>query len=132
MDDCIFCKIIKGEIPCKKVYEDDVAFAFLDIRPLNKGHTLVIPKKHYRWIWDIENIGEFYERVGKIANAIRKSMKTDFLVSIIVGDEIPHAHVLLIPRFDNDGHGGSINTKNIKKISEEEMNEVAEKIKSFL
>ena len=70
---CIFCKIIKGDIPSHKVYEDENYFAFLDIRPLNPGHTLVIPKKHYRWVWDVENIGEYYEITSKIANAIKKS-----------------------------------------------------------
>lgn len=130
--DCIFCKIVKGEIPCYNVYEDDSFFAFLDIKPRNLGHTLVIPKKHYRWVWDVENIGEYFVIVKKIANAIKKALNTDFVVSLVIGEEIEHAHVWLVPRYENDGHGAAINLDNIKEVSEEEMKEIAEKIKSFL
>ena len=92
MDDCIFCKIIKGEAPSYKVYEDDDFFAFLSIVPLNPGHTLVIPKKHFRWVWDVPNIGEYYEAVGKIANAMRKAFNIEWVVSLVAGEEVPHAH----------------------------------------
>ncbi|MBI5391876.1 HIT domain-containing protein [Candidatus Woesearchaeota archaeon] len=127
--DCIFCKIIRKEIPAKIVYEDNNALAFLDIRPLNPGHTLVIPKQHYRWVWDVQNIGAYYEAVQKVANAIKKAFKTNYVVSLVFGEEVQHAHVWLIPRLENDGHGNSINTMNIKKISEEEMTTAQEKIK---
>jgi histidine triad (HIT) family protein len=126
--ECIFCKIVAGEISSYKVYEDDNFFAFLDVRPLNPGHTLVIPKKHFRWVWDLSNIGEYYEVVGKIANAIRKALNTDWVVSLVIGEAVPHAHVWLIPRFENDGHGGAIDLNNVKQLSEEEMKGVAEKI----
>lgn len=131
-EDCIFCKIIKGEIPCSKIYEDERVFAFLDISPLNPGHTLVIPKEHYRWIWDIQNIGQFYESVQKIAKAIQKAMETEWIVSLVIGEAVPHAHVWLVPRLKDDGHGTSIDLKNKKQISPEEMKKIAEKIKSFL
>ena len=128
MKDCIFCKIINGESSSYKVYEDDNFFAFLDIRPLNPGHTLVIPKEHHRWVWDVPNIGNYYEVVAKIANTIKKVMGTDFVLSFVSGEEVPHAHVWLIPRFENDGHGESIKTDNIKKIEPEEMVKIAEKL----
>lgn len=130
--DCIFCKIVNGELPSYKVYEDDDFFAFLDIRPLNVGHTLVVPKKHYRWVWDLENIGEYYEVVGKIANAMRRAFNTEQIVSTVFGEEVPHAHVWLIPRYEGDGHGGAIDLTNIKELSEEEMREAADKIISQL
>jgi histidine triad (HIT) family protein len=130
--DCIFCKIVAGEIPSYKIYEDNDFFAFLDIRPLNTGHTLVIPKKHYRWVWDLTNIGAYYEVVGRIANAIKRAFNIDRVVSLVVGEAVPHAHVWLIPRFENDGHGGAIDLKNVKQLSQEEMKEVAEKIKKEL
>ncbi len=129
-EDCIFCKIIAGEIPCNKIYEDNNILAFLDIKPLNPGHTLVIPKEHCRWVWDIKNIGKFYGTVKKIANAIRKAFKTEFLVSLVLGEEVPHAHVWLIPRFKNDGHGTSIKLENTKEIPKKEMQEITEKIKA--
>lgn len=131
-DNCIFCKIIKGGIPCSKIYEDERAFAFLDINPLNPGHTLVIPKKHYRWVWDIQDIGPFYESVQKVAKAIQKAMETEWIVSIVIGEAVPHAHVCLIPRIKNDGHGELIDLKNKKQISPEKIKKIAEKIKSFL
>ncbi len=132
MADCIFCKIAKNEIPCYKVYEDKEFLAFLDINPRNPGHTLVIPKKHYRWVWDVPNIDFYYKVVGKIANTIKKALKTDFVVSLVIGEEVPHAHVWLVPRFKNDGHGNSINISNIKQIPKEEMEKIAKKIKNLL
>ena len=118
MEDCIFCKIASGEIPSEKVYEDDSFLAFLDIRPLSPGHTLVIPKKHYRWVWDIPNIRECFTLVQKIAIAMKKSFGTDAIHSKIVGDEVPHAHVWLYP--DPDTAVGDKNdfVANKKKILE--------------
>lgn len=130
--DCIFCKIIKGEVPSYKVYEDDKFLAFLDIRPLNPGHTLIIPKEHYRWVWDVPKIDEYFGVAGKVANAIRKALGTEQVVSLVLGEEVPHAHVWLVPRFPDDGHGGSIDLKNIKEISEEEMSETAKKIREVI
>ena len=70
MDDCIFCKIIKGEIPSSKVYEDDKVFAFLDIKPINKGHTLVIPKEHCVNVFDMsdETASDLAKAAKKVAN----------------------------------------------------------------
>ena len=139
MKDCIFCKIVSGEMPIYKVYEDNDYLAFLAVPSLNPGHTLVIPKKHIRWVWDLSigrksspNLGTYYEIIGKVAKAIRKSLKTEWLVSLIVGEEVPHAHVWLVPRFDNDGHGGSLDLKNVKKLTDQEMKRQAEKIKKAL
>lgn len=126
--DCIFCKIAKKEIPSYFIFEDENFFAFLDIRPLNKGHTLVIPKKHYRWVWDIEE--EYSKVVNKIANALKKAFDIDYVQSIVMGDEVEHAHIHLIPRFPDDGHPGLVDLKNVKEIPEEEMKEIAEKIKN--
>jgi histidine triad (HIT) family protein len=96
-DNCIFCKIVAGEIPAKKVYEDKNFIAFLDIHPRGPGHSLVIPKKHYRWVWQVKNIGEYFEAVQKVALAQQKAFDTEKIISHVVGDEVPHAHVWLIP-----------------------------------
>ncbi|OGF27622.1 hypothetical protein A2331_04375 [Candidatus Falkowbacteria bacterium RIFOXYB2_FULL_34_18] len=128
MSDCVFCKIVKGEISSYKIYEDDSFFAFLDISPRNLGHTLVIPKKHYRWVWDVENIGNYYEVVKDIANAIKRACNTDYIVSTVFGEDVPHAHVWLIPRYKNDGHGDAIDLENVKKFSESEMKNIAKEI----
>lgn len=126
---CIFCKIINNEIPFYKVYEEENYLAFLDANPRNPGHVLVIPKKHIRWVWDSEDIEKYFGVVQKIANAQRKAFNTDWVISLVLGEEIEHAHVWLVPRFPGDGHGGSIVLSNIKKLSDEEMKEAAEKIK---
>ncbi|MEW6063369.1 MAG: HIT family protein [Nanoarchaeota archaeon] len=132
MENCIFCKIARKEIPSNIIYEDKDYFAFLDINPRNPGHTLVIPKKHYRWVWDVKEIEEYYKIVGKVANAIRKAMNTEWVVSLVLGEEVPHAHVWLVPRFKDDGHGSAIKLDNIKQIPKEEMNKIAEKIRKFI
>lgn len=94
---CIFCKIVKGEISSYKVYEDENFLAFLDINPQSPGHTQVISKKHYRWVWDTPNTGEYFEVVKKIAKAQQKAFGTDFILSKIIGDEVEHAHIWVFP-----------------------------------
>tara|TARA_Y100000310_G_scaffold168490_1_gene168549 strand:+ start:1170 stop:1577 length:408 start_codon:yes stop_codon:yes gene_type:complete len=134
MDNCLFCKIIKKEIPCHLVYEDDDFLGFLDIRPKNPGHTMIIPKNHYRYVWDVEDkeIGEYYKVVKKVANAIKKAQETDLVISIVLGEEVPHAHIHLIPRFPNDGHGILLDVMLNRTIAPEEMKKIAEKIKDTI
>src|SRR5579872_5638508 len=103
MDDCIFCKIIRGEIPSYKVYEDEYFLAFIDIQPQSPGHTLVIPKKHYRWVWDVPHVGEYFEVVRKIAKAQQKAFNTDWILSKIVGEEVEHAHIWVYPNKEVTG-----------------------------
>jgi histidine triad (HIT) family protein len=126
MENCIFCKIVKGEIPCYKIDEDNNFLAFLDITPRNKGHTLVVPKKHYRWVWDIEE--NYSSAINKVANALKKALETEIIQSVVMGEEVHHAHIHLIPRFPNDGHGILIDPHQTKNFSAEEMKMIAEKI----
>lgn len=119
-------------MPSYKLYEDDDFFAFLDIRPLNPGHALVIPKKHYRWVWDMENIGEYFKVVQRIAQAQKRVFSTDYIVQLVFGEEVPHAHVWLIPRLPGDGHGAAINLENVKELSDKEMEDAKNKIISNL
>ena len=95
--DCVFCKIVRGELPAHKVYEDDSFLAFLDIRPLSPGHALVIPKEHHRWVWDVPNAGPYFEVAKKVALAQKKAFDTDFIVSKVVGEEVEHAHIWVFP-----------------------------------
>lgn len=94
---CIFCKIVKGEVPSYKVYEDKNYLAFLDINPQSPGHTQLITKEHYRWVWDTPNTGEYFEVAKKIAKAQQKAFETDFILSKIIGDEVEHAHIWVFP-----------------------------------
>jgi histidine triad (HIT) family protein len=97
MNGCIFCKIVAGEVPSHTVYEDAEFLAFLDINPQSPGHTQVIPKQHYQWVWDVPQVGAYFEVAKKIALAQRKAFDTDFILSRIVGDEVPHAHIWVFP-----------------------------------
>jgi len=95
----IFTKIVNGEIPCHKVAEDDNFLAFLDINPLVKGHTLVIPKKETDYIFDIEDreLGEMMVFAKKVAKAIDKTIPCSRVGIAVLGLEVPHAHIHLVP-----------------------------------
>ncbi len=114
---CIFCKIVKKEIPAYVVYEDSNFLAFLSIDPLSPGHTLIIPKEHYRWVWDVPNAGEYFEVSKKIAIAQRKAFDTDFILSKVVGEEVHHAHIWVFPNKEVAGEKKDF-VANQKKIVE--------------
>lgn len=111
MDDCLFCKIVRGEIPSQTVYEDDTTIAFLDIRPTNPGHTLVVPKTHAQNIFDISESDWLatMATARTLAPVIKDAVAADGLNVHVnnepaAGQVIFHAHVHLIPRFENDGY----------------------------
>ncbi len=113
MDDCIFCKIVRGEIPSYKVYEDDLVLAFLDAFPSHRAHTLVIPKEHFTNFFDLpEEIAEKIMKVAKLlANVVNEVLKPDGLNVIqnngeLAGQEIMHYHLHLIPRYKNTSPKG--------------------------
>lgn len=132
MNDCIFCKIVKGEIPSYKVYEDDEFLAFLDIGPINEGHVLVIPKEHYQWVWDVSEFGRYWEVVKKITIGIIKSLSAQKVQYVTLGEAVPHAHVHIVPRFKNDGLKPLPDWETTKHFSTEEMQEISDKIKSAI
>ena len=108
--DCIFCKIIAGEIPAYKIYEDNDWLAFLDINPINLGHTLLLPKKHCRNLFDmpVDLLNQMGELLQKLALAVKDGVKADGL-NIGWNNEKPagqlvfHSHIHIIPRFEGDG-----------------------------
>jgi len=115
MNDCVFCKIVSGEIPATKIYEDEKYLAFLDIHPQSPGHAQVIPKTHYRWVWDVPNVGEYFEVVRKTAKAQQKAFGTEWILSRIIGDEVPHAHIWVFPENGAKGDKNDL-TGNAEKI----------------
>jgi len=131
MTDCIFCKIVKGEIPCYKIYEDDDFLGFLDIKPVNKGQSLLIPKTHYRWVDDVPNFGAYFEAAKKIGLATKKELSPQAVCYVTLGFLVPHAHIRIIPRFENDGHEDGLDFKLFKEVSPEEMKKIAEKLLNF-
>ncbi|MBS3107974.1 HIT family protein [Candidatus Woesearchaeota archaeon] len=135
MNDCIFCKIARNEIPCVKVYENEKILAFLDINPANLGHTLVIPKNHSLNINDIkeDELNEIMRVVKKISKAL---MKINDGVNVLnnngkaAGQLVEHLHFHVIPRNHNDGY--KIGHWEAKKHTEQEMKEIQNKIKTYL
>lgn len=133
MDDCIFCKIVKGEIPAKKVYENNSTVVFLDINPANYGHCLVIPKTHTESIFTIddETISQVAKTVRKIANIVKSSLKAEG-VNIVqnngqaAGQVVNHFHIHVIPRYKNDN---VIITYQRKPVDEKIMDETLKKLK---
>lgn len=99
MEDSIFTKIIKGEIPCHKVYEDDKTLAFLDINPVAEGHTLVVPKAEIEFVWDLadEDYRALAETVKKVGLRLRDVIGKKYVGQIVVGTDVPHAHIHVIP-----------------------------------
>lgn len=99
MEDSIFTQIIKGEIPCHKIYEDDTVLVFLDIHPITSGHMLVVPKKQVEFVWDLDD--ETYQHlmavVKKLGRHARDTLKTEFVGVQVIGVDVPHAHVHIIP-----------------------------------
>ncbi len=133
--DCVFCKIVSGEIPCYKVYEDNDFLAFLDMYPVNQGHTLVIPKVHYDNIFELPDdvASKYFVVVKKIANVVKNIMNADGINIGMnnlpaAGQVVFHSHIHVIPRFKNDG----LNHWGNKEVDKDEMNRIAEKMSDFV
>ncbi|WP_439027820.1 HIT family protein [Haloarchaeobius sp. DT45] len=136
MDDCIFCQIVAGDIPSRTVYEDEHAFAFLDVNPLAPGHTLVIPKAHHETLGDLpadEGAAVFsalHELVPVVEDAVDADGSTvAFNNGEAAGQEVPHVHAHIVPRFDDDGHG-PIHAlfDGPGELSDDELDDIEEKI----
>jgi histidine triad (HIT) family protein len=126
--DCIFCKIINGSVPSLKVYQDDDFLAFLDIRPLTKGNCLVIPKDHHRWVTDVPNFGAYWEVAKKVGLAAQKAFNSKWTSFLTLGLEVSHAHIRVIPRYDNDLHGVVVDIEKYENFSQSQMNDRKDKI----
>lgn len=124
----IFSRIVAGEIPCYKVAENDRFFAFLDIAPLAKGHTLVIPKREVDYFYDLEDdeLAEMIVFAKQIAKKIQATTKCKKVATVVLGLEVPHAHIHLVPmNTEND-----VNFKNEKlTLTPEEFAEIAESLR---
>ena len=123
----IFSKIAAGEIPSYKCAENEKFYAFLDINPLVKGHTLVIPRREVDYIFDMDDdeIAEFQVFAKKVALAIKKAFPCKKVAQVVLGLEVPHAHIHLIPMQKE----GDVDFRREKlKLSEEEFKEIAKKI----
>lgn len=135
--DCIFCKIINGEIPCSKVYDDNIFIGFLDIRPIHKGHVLIVPKKHFVNIFDTpaDVAAEIYSVLKTVSAAVKTASGCD-AVNIVqnngadAGQEVFHSHVHIIPRFKDDGL--KFATRHAEYDGFDEMNAMAARIRELI
>ena len=134
MNDCLFCKIVSGKIPSYKIYEDENFLAFLDINPVNQGHTLVIPKKHSKNILEIdeETLKNLVIIVKELSIKIKTILKADG-INIMINNELDagqiifHTHIHIIPRFAND----NLKHWSGKKYKDNEAENIVEKIIEF-
>jgi len=130
MDNCIFCKIVAGEIPCQKIAENEDFLAFLDNQPFTHGHTLVIPKKHFRWTYDVPNFGQYWEFTKQISQTIQNKFNPEFINFLTMGNEVPHAHIHLIPRYKDDSLTGLYKEEFRTHPSSEQLQQIADSINS--
>lgn len=135
MENCIFCKIVKGEIPAHRVYEDDYTLAFLDIRPVNPGHTLLIPKDHFENLYTLpdEALSRLSAALKKVALAVKKGASADGINIGMnndgaAGQIVPHAHFHIIPRKKEDG----LKLWRQKEYAEGEAGALANKIRKAM
>lgn len=133
MKNCIFCKIIAGELPSTKLYEDDLVYAFLDISPINPGHLLVIPKEHHVSASSIpeETAGRMFHIGSRFGVAFKRAIDADgfnlhLADGACAGQVVMHAHLHVIPREVEDGFHW--NWRQLEYKNDEERNEIAEKI----
>jgi len=134
MQDCIFCKIARGEIPCAKIWEDKEHLAFLDLYPPMKGMTLIIPKKHfgsYAADMDDKNYCNLFLAAKKVSKLLDKKLGAIRTAMVMEGMEINHVHIKLYPLY-HDIYQGYLSTKSGAKADINELNKLAEKIRGKL
>ena len=126
----LFTKIINGEIPCHNICEDENYLAFLDIRPINPGHTLVIPKKEIDYLFDVDDdlLGGMMVFAKRVAHAIKKEVDCQRIGIMVAGLEVPHAHIHLIPIFEIP----DLNFANAKAAENDALADIAERIRQHV
>jgi len=135
-DDCLFCRIVSGELPATIVYEDENALAFLDHRPLFPGHTLLVPREHVETLGELpaKLVGPYFEAAQLLARAVESGMEgegTFVAMNNRVSQSVPHLHVHVVPRRRKDGLKGFFWPRT-KYKSDDEMEEVRSKIATAL
>jgi len=132
--ECVFCKIVRGELPAVKVYENDLVVAFLDIYPINPGHVLVVPKRHVERLEELndEEARELVLAAARLAPAIVRAVNAEGYNIVInigraAGQEIEHLHLHIVPRFTDDGC--RFNCRRLK-LSPEELQRIGDKIRA--
>ena len=135
--DCIFCKIIDGEIPAVKVLDEELVIAFMDINPSSKGHMLVVPKRHAENIFEIpeSDLAATVKAVKRCAKAVKEALNAEGITILQLNGKasdqiIPHFHIHIIPRWENDGL--PVSTWEMKQGDMEEIKDIARKVKEHI
>ena len=127
MSTCIFCQIIAKEIPAHIVYEDELVIAFLDKYPQTRGHLQLVPKKHYRWIYEMPEIGTFFETAQKIIRGIIPVLGADHVTIATFGYQVEHAHLWIVPQYKK-----KVDLKEGNRLHGEGLKQVADLLKNKL
>ena len=129
-DDCLFCRIVKGEIPSYKIYENDSTFAFLDINPISNGHVLVVPKNHSDNITKIskEEFSSLMESVRLISLKLKESLDSDSINIKMIGEIVNHTHVHIIPRYNGDNPVDGMLDESAKNNLKDTLEKIIDKI----
>ena len=125
MSNCIFCQIVAGKSPAYKIYENKDFLVILDIYPRAKGHSLVIPRTHYRWVYDVPNFTDYWGVVLKLTQAMKKVFKPNFITYVTHGFEIEHAHIHVLPRVNETEF-----VPSFKKFTQAEVEKIANELRS--
>lgn len=131
MPDCLFCKIVKKEIPAEIIYDNDFVLAVLDINPCTQGHVMVLPKTHFETILDLPEVGPVFQTVKEVTGRLKEVFNPDgFTIGInqsrAAGQTVDHLHIHIIPRYKGDG-GGSIHSI-VQSQSKESLSVIKDKI----
>lgn len=126
MTECVFCKIIGGEIPATKIWEDEKYFVFLDVNPINPGHTLLLPKKHTDYIFDLSDkeYSELLLKAKEIAELLKRKLKPKRIGMAVEGFGVPHVHIHLVPL----NRGNELNPERARPTTKEELEKIRRKI----
>ena len=129
--ECVFCNIVSGKLAAPKIWEDKDFYAFLDHKPINPGHTLLIPKKHAEYIFDLEEplYGRIFKSAKKLANPLRDAMQSQRIGVLVEGFGVAHLHIHLVPINKGDGFG---KRSGVTGVTDEEFKAVAEKIRAAI
>ncbi|NHJ13609.1 MAG: HIT family protein [Candidatus Thorarchaeota archaeon] len=134
-DDCIFCKIVRGEVPASKVFEDETCLAFMDIFPISKGHCLLIPKEHYENLFDVDMkvLAHMSGRLAELTRKVNKVLSPDGVITVVAngvgaGQEVPHLHFHSIPRNKGDSFGFKFPDDYREKMADREELESTAKL----
>jgi histidine triad (HIT) family protein len=129
---CVFCRIVAGKREAYMVYQDRRFMAFLDSAPRTKGHTLVVPRRHFRWVVEIPAFGDYCTLARRVALAAKQAFDADWIQFLTIGEAVAHAHIHVLPRYAGDGHGAIVSLGKVASFSPLQMRDIAQDLHNQL